>query len=99
MKLNQLIAILQSVKANASKSKTEVYQLCQKNTLFQGLSRTYQSREEDGFVYPPESQKLTLKADELYANTEAKASIVVDGQTIIADVPVSYQSIPFKTYL
>ena len=65
MKLNQLIAILQSVKANATKGKTEVYQLCQKNALFQGLSRTYQSREEDGFIYPPESQKLTLKADEL----------------------------------
>ncbi len=109
MKLNQLIAILQSVKANAAKGKTEVYQLCQKNPLFQGLSRTYQSREEDGFVYPPESQKLTLKANELvdkfvlassefwdlaatqdYANTEAKAAIVVDGQTIVADVPVSY---------
>ena len=109
MKLNQLIAVLQSVKANATKGKTEVYQLSQKSGLFQGLSRTYQPREEDGFVYPPESQKLTLKANELidkfvqacseyldlaatqdYANTEAKASVVVDGQTIIADVPVSY---------
>jgi hypothetical protein len=109
MKLNQLIAILQSVKANAAKGKTEVYQLAQKSGLFQGLSRTYQSREEDGFVYPPESQKLTLKATELvekfvqastefldlaatqdYANTEAKASVVVDGQTILTDVPVSY---------
>jgi hypothetical protein len=109
MKLNQLIAVLQSVKANANKGKTEVSQLSQKSTLFQGLSRTYQPREEDGFVYPPESQKLTLKADDLiekfvqfcsefldlaatqdYANTEAKASVTVDGQTIIADVPVSY---------
>jgi hypothetical protein len=109
MKLNQLIAVLQSVKANANKGKAEVSQLSQKSTLFQGLSRTYQPREEDGFVYPPESQKLTLKADELiekfvqscsefldlaatqdYANTEAKASVTVDGQTIISDVPVSY---------
>lgn len=109
MKLNQLIAILQSVKANASKGKAEIAQLCQKSALFQGLSRTYQPREEDGFVYPPEAQKLTLKADDLidkfvqsvsefldlaatqdYANTEAKASVSVDGQTILADVPVSY---------
>ena len=109
MKLNQLIAILQSVKTNAAKGKTEVYQLCQKNALFQGLSRTYQSREEDGFIYPSESQKMMLKADELvdkftlacaelfdlaatqdFANTEAKASIAIDGQTIVADVPVSY---------
>lgn len=65
MKLNQLIAVLQSVKANASKSKTEVYQLAQKGALFQGLSRTYQPREEDGFTYPPESQKLTLKVEDL----------------------------------
>jgi hypothetical protein len=109
MKLNQLIAILQSVKANASKGKTEVYQLAQKSSLFQGISRTYQSRDEDGFVYPAEAQKLTLKATELierfvqastefldlaatqdFANTEAKASVVVDGQTILTDVPVPY---------
>jgi hypothetical protein len=107
MKLNQLIAVLQSVKANANKGKAEVSQLSQKSTLFQGLSRTYQPREEDGFVYPPESQKLTLKAEELiekfvqscsefldlaatqdYANTEAKASVKVDGQIIIADAGV-----------
>jgi hypothetical protein len=109
MKLNQLIAVLQSVKANANKGKSEVYQLSQKSALFQGLSRTFQSREEDGFIYPPESQKLTLKANELidkfvqlcseyldlaatqdYANTQARASIVVEGQTILADVPVSH---------
>jgi hypothetical protein len=109
MKLNQLIAVLQSVKANANKGKSEVYQLSQKSALFQGLSRTFQSREEDGFIYPPESQKLTLKANELidkfvqscseyldlaatqdYANTQARASIVVEGQTILTDVPVSH---------
>ena len=124
MKLNQLIAVLQSVKVNASKGKTEVYQLCQKIALFQGLSRTYQPREEDGYVYPPESQKLTLKADDLiekfaqscsefldlaatqdYANTEAKASVIVEGQTIISDVPVSYllflekQLLDMKTFI
>jgi hypothetical protein len=109
MKLNQLIAVLQSVKQNSTKAKTEVYHLVQKPALFQGLSRTFQPREEDGFVHPSETQKLTLKASELlekfnqacsefwdlsatqdWANTEAKASIIVDGQTILADVPVSY---------
>ncbi len=109
MKLNQLIAVLQSVKANASKGKTEVYQLSQKTALFQGLNRSFQSREEDGYIYPAESQKLTLKANELidkfvqscseyldlaatqdHANTEAKASIVVEGQTILQDIPVSH---------
>ncbi|HEY9644698.1 MAG TPA: hypothetical protein V6C57_29650 [Coleofasciculaceae cyanobacterium] len=109
MKLNQLIAVLQSVKQNSTKAKTEVYHLVQKPALFQGLSRTFQPREEDGFVHPSETQKLTLKVDELlekfnqacsefwdlsatqdWANTKAKASIVVDGQTILPDVPVPY---------
>jgi hypothetical protein len=124
MKLNQLIAVLQSVKQNATKAKTEVYHLVQKPALFQGLSRTFHPREEDGFVHPSETQKLTLKASELldkfdqacsefwdlsatqdWANTEAKASIVVDGQTILPDVPVSYllflekQLIDVKTFI
>jgi hypothetical protein len=109
MKLNQLIAIINGVKQASAKSATEVYQLCQKPALFQGLSRTYSPREEDGYVYPTESQKITFKAKELiakfvdarteffdlaatqdYANTEAKASIVVDGVTVLADVPVPY---------
>lgn len=109
MKLNQLIAILNGVKQASAKAAAEVYQLCQKPTLFQGLSRTYQPREEDGYVYPAESQKVTLKARDVinqfvtarteffdlaatqdFANTEAKASIVVDGRTILADVPVPY---------
>jgi hypothetical protein len=33
MKLNQLIAVLQSVKANANKGKAEVSQLSQKSTI------------------------------------------------------------------
>jgi hypothetical protein len=109
MKLNQLLAVLQTVKSNSAKAKTEIYHIAQKAALFQGLSRTYQPREEDGFVYPAESQKMTHKADgsivkfvesctELWdlaatqdiANTQAKASIIVDGQTIVADVPVSF---------
>lgn len=65
MRLNQLIAVLNSVKANATKGKTEIYHLAQKSQLFQGLSRTFSPREEDGFVYPPESQKLTMKAEDL----------------------------------
>lgn len=109
MKLNQLIAIINGVKQASAKAGTEVYQLCQKPALFQGLSRTYSPREEDGYVYPAESQKITFKAKDAiskfvearseffdlaatqdWANTEAKSSIVVDGVTVLADVPVPY---------
>jgi hypothetical protein len=109
MKLNQLIAVLSSVKANATKAKTEVYHLIQKSTLFQGQTRTFQPREENGYVYPAENQKLTLKAGDLleqfeqactefydlaatqdWANTQAKANVLVDGNILLSDVPVSY---------
>jgi hypothetical protein len=69
---------LQSVKTNTAKCKTEIYQLAQKSALFQGLSRTYQSREEDGFIYPAESQKLTLKANDLIERFVQSSSELFD---------------------
>jgi hypothetical protein len=109
VKLNQVIAVLQTVKSNSTKAKTAVYHLIQKSAMFQGISRTFQPVAEDGFVYPPESQPLQMKAEDLlgqfeqacselfnlcatqdWANTQAKADIVVDGTTILREVPVSY---------
>lgn len=109
MKLNQLIAILQTTKSQFTKAITGIHHQSEKPALFQGQSRTFQPREEDGYVYPAESQKLMLTADPLlkefadactefynltatqdWANTEAKASVVVDGTTIVADAPVTY---------
>jgi hypothetical protein len=65
MKLNQLIAVLQSVKQNSAKAITEIYHLTQKPALFQGLQRTYTARDAEGYIYPPESQKVTTKATDL----------------------------------
>lgn len=47
MKLNQVIAVLQTVKANSTKAKTSVYHLIQKITMFQGISRTFQPVAEE----------------------------------------------------
>jgi hypothetical protein len=41
LKLNQVIAVLQTVKANSTKAKTAVYHQIQKSALFQGISRTF----------------------------------------------------------
>lgn len=124
MKLNQLIAILNGVKRSAETAKTEIYKLVQKPALFQGQQRTYTPRREDGYVYPEESQKLTLKAEDLieqfaeagkeylnlaatqdWANTEAKASVKVDNDTILENVPVPHllflekQLLDMKTFI
>jgi hypothetical protein len=109
MKLNQLIALLKGEKTTAKSRQTEIYQRSQKVALFSGLSRVFSPRDDEGYVYPSESQAVQQTASKLlidfkevssryidlaaaqdWANTTAKASVVVDGQTILADVPVSY---------
>ena len=65
MKLNQAIAILNGVKADCKKAVTKIYQLAQKSDLFDGISRTYEPNQEDGFEYPSESKELQLKAEDL----------------------------------
>ena len=65
MKLNQVIALIQGLKRASEKKKGELYQLAQKSQLFQGLSRTYQPVNDDGFVYPAEGTKVTATAQKL----------------------------------
>jgi hypothetical protein len=91
MKLNQIIAIIPSIKAEAKKAVT------------------YEPREEDGYVYPSETQPVQLKYTDLlsrfaddckklfndaatqdWANSQAKADVIVEGNVLLKDVPVSY---------
>lgn len=61
-KLNQLIAILNGAKKRASSEISEIYKKVQKPALFSGSNRYYTPVLEEGFVYPCESQKVTLIA-------------------------------------
>lgn len=65
MKLHQLIAILPSAKKKAKEGQTAAYQNAQRSALFQGISRTYTPRDEDGYVYPSESSRVTMTAQQL----------------------------------
>lgn len=64
-KLNQVIAVVASKKANATKAVTEIYHLVQKPELFSGLSRTYRPKDDAGEQLPPESKLLQTKVAEL----------------------------------
>jgi hypothetical protein len=70
LKLNQVIAVLQTLKANATKVKTAIYQLIQKTPIFQGISGTFTPVAEDGYVYPSEKQTLQMKAEDLLSQYE-----------------------------
>ena len=64
-KLNQVIAVVAGKKANAAKVVTEAYHQIQKTPLFDGISRTYQPKREDGDQLPPESKSIQVKVADL----------------------------------
>ena len=109
MRLNQIIPILKTVKQNSDKAITEIYHAIQKSQLFLGFSKTYSPREEEGFVYPGETNTVSYKVSDLLevftssvgefydlaytqdcANTIACADLVVDGEVLLANVPVTH---------
>lgn len=109
-KLNQIIAVEKTAKADATRAITDIYHLVQKPELFAGVARTYEPLAEDGVRLPSEAVRVKYRADDLLAaelaptwtrlldlvatkdvaNTRARADVIVDGATVIADVPVTY---------
>lgn len=70
-KLNQVIAVVAGKKANTVKVVTEAYHQIQKAPLFDGISRTYQPKKEDGDQLPPESKSIQVRAGDLIAKARA----------------------------
>jgi len=108
-KLNQVLAIEKGVKARCNGTVTRLYHLVQKPVLLNGLVKNYQPLDEDGVRYPPESQKVQVRADETlketrkaltelfnvtaqkdWANCDARADVVVEGELVLTNVPVTY---------
>jgi hypothetical protein len=108
-KLNQIIAVEKGVKSGALRDLTDAHHALQKPALLAGISRTYQPKDEDGEVLPPEATRVQVKTEDVlrrtasvltrlfdvtatkdWANCVAKADVVVDGRTLLSDVPVAY---------
>mgnify|MGYP001565775850 FL=1 len=65
MKLNQVIAIEKGVKSRVYSELTEFDKVCQKPDLFQGFSKSYEKKDEDGESLPPESKKVQFRVDNM----------------------------------
>lgn len=108
-KLNQILAIEKGIKTRVYAEVSDLHKATQKPTLMNGFHKTYQRKDEDGEVYPPESQKVRyvysdvlkrisksltelfdITATKDWANCSAKADVVIDGKTLLADVPATY---------
>ncbi|MFT5524642.1 MAG: hypothetical protein ACI9HK_002599 [Pirellulaceae bacterium] len=61
-KLNQIIAVVSGKKTRTQKALTEIYKKLQKETLFEGISRTYQPVDEVGELLPSERKNIQFKA-------------------------------------
>jgi hypothetical protein len=69
-KLNQIIAIEDGVKKQEYADLTKAHHVLQKSALFNGFTRTYKPRQEDGIQYPPEENKVQLNAKQLVAQVK-----------------------------
>lgn len=107
--LNKLIAIESGVKSKAKRTETDLYHRLQKTALLNGITRTYQPKDEDGDKLPSETTLVQVKTEEVLkelgaeltrlfdvtltkevGNSQAKADVVVDGKTLLKQVPVTY---------
>ena len=61
-KLNQVIAVEKGVKSRVYAFLSATYKAFQKPGLFNGMSRQYQKKDEDGEDYPAESVRVQMNA-------------------------------------
>lgn len=107
-KLNQIVALVAGKKTRLEKEYGDLNKTLQKHDLFNGLSRTYRSIEDNGEKLPAETKNIVKTVDEIIneactrlvdifdavatqetGNCSAKANIVVNGTTILSNVPVT----------
>lgn len=65
MKQNQIIAVAKSTKETEYRKFTELHKLNQKPAAFNGFVRTYQPRDEEGDMLPPEQQIMQAKVGDV----------------------------------
>lgn len=77
-KLCQVTALLTGRKTAATKTLTEIYHRFQKPVLFQGLSKRFTPKDEEGDTFPDETQNIQMKASECLAEIRQTLTGVLD---------------------
>lgn len=62
MKLFEVVAVEKGVKGRTYSALTELDKKAQKADPYNGFSKSFAAKDEDGETYPPESRKVTLRA-------------------------------------
>lgn len=69
-KLNQIIAIEKGIKSLAHSSMSELYKAVQKPELFNGFSKDYQAKDEDGEKLPSERKRVQFTVPDVLRAAE-----------------------------
>lgn len=69
-KLNQIIAVEKGIKARAYSELTELNKAAQKAELFNGFSKVYEKKDEDGEDLPSEKKRVQFVAGEVLRAAE-----------------------------
>lgn len=78
MKLFEVIAVEKGVKGRTYSALTELHKKAQKVEPYNGFSKTFQPKAEDGESYPPESRKVTLRAADVLGEIEVQCAEAFD---------------------
>lgn len=109
LRLSQVIAVEKQVKTKVNSEGSELHKSNQKPDLFNGMSRTYEKKDEEGEDLPGEQKLVQQRASENldlwsklwtelldvvatkdWGNCGARADLVVEGEKVVEDVPVTY---------
>ncbi len=77
-KLNQIIAIEKGIKSQAYAAISELHKANQKPELFNGFSKVYHKRDDEGEDLPPEKKRVQFVAKEVLRNAERTLTGLMD---------------------
>lgn len=78
IKLNQIVAVEKGTKEQVHKGLTAIYQSLPKVEPMQGISRTYQPKDDDGEKLPPENKYVQVNAIDLIDQAKRLTGVLVD---------------------
>lgn len=77
-KLNQIVAVVNGKKSEVQRALTEVYRKCKSAELFNGLTRKYTPRDDEGEKLPDENKVVMYTVDQALADFKENFASLVD---------------------
>lgn len=78
MKLHQALALVAGQKSRTASEVTEAYHKIQKPDLLKGISRRYTPKDDDGEVFPPESNQVVYRVPDALDETRKSLATLFD---------------------